>query len=83
METLRVPPSVEQGKLVGAKPPLRPSQGWPTSTKPDALFRKLRGCDVIDTDGDDERVWKLPDDLAGYGRSEMLKLHGCFRRISS
>ena len=49
-----------KGKLIGAKPPLRPSHVWSIRTKPQiegkkrdlALFNlaidsKLRGCDVV------------------------------------
>jgi hypothetical protein len=57
---------VEQGELVGAKPPLRPSHVWSIRTKLQmqerkrdlALFNlaidsKLRGCDVVAVRVDD------------------------------
>jgi hypothetical protein len=74
-----VPEPWNKGKLVGAKPPLRPSHVWSIRTKLKiegkkrdlALFNlaidsKLRGCDVVAV-----RV----DDVApsGYGRCSMAR----------
>ena len=63
-QTKRVP--WNKGKLIGAKPPLRPSHVWPIRTKLQmqgktrdlALFNlaidsKLRGCDVVAVHVDD------------------------------
>ena len=65
-EKLFTPHAVEQGKLVGAKPPLRPSHVWSIRSKLQiegrkrdlALFNfaidsKLRGCDVVAVRVDD------------------------------
>jgi hypothetical protein len=62
-------PSWNKGKLIGAKPPLRPSHVWSIRTKLQmagrkrdlALFNlaidsKLRGCDVVAVRVDDVTV---------------------------
>ncbi len=61
-----------KGKIVGAKPPLRPKHVWTIRTKLQvegrvrdlALFNfaidsKLRGCDVVALKVDDNRTWEL------------------------
>ena len=76
-------PPWNKGKLVGAKPPLRPSHVWSIRTKLQiegrkrdlALFNlaidsKLRGCDVVAVRVDEFSAERLRDGPRNYPAEE-------------